>query len=83
MEKNTLDIIQILLARLERISVDSVWAHRASGIRGALLRIHQQMQVGINNSEKRIENLIDEGFYILNKSIEVKGAASPRFSRRR
>lgn len=27
-----------LVAKLERLSADSVWAHRASGVRGALLR---------------------------------------------
>lgn len=27
----------MLLARLERVPADSIWAHRASGLRGALL----------------------------------------------
>ena len=27
-----------LIARLERISVDSIWAHRSSGFRGSLLK---------------------------------------------
>jgi hypothetical protein len=31
-------LIQLILDRLERISADSYWAHRASGVRGALLR---------------------------------------------
>jgi len=30
-------LIRLLLSRLERVSVDSYWAHRASGVRGALL----------------------------------------------
>lgn len=29
---------RFLVAKLERLSADSVWAHRASGLRGALLR---------------------------------------------
>lgn len=29
---------RILVARLERISADSIWARRASGLRGALLK---------------------------------------------
>ncbi len=28
----------LLVARMERLSADSHWAHRASGLRGALLR---------------------------------------------
>ena len=29
---------RFLVARLERLSADSFWAHRASGLRGSLLR---------------------------------------------
>lgn len=29
---------RLLAARLERLSADSLWAHRASGLRGSLLR---------------------------------------------
>ncbi len=32
------DWARFLIAKLERLSADSVWAHRASGLRGALLR---------------------------------------------
>jgi hypothetical protein len=30
---------RFLIAKLERLSADSIWAHRASGLRGALLRM--------------------------------------------
>jgi hypothetical protein len=33
-----LELAHRLANRLERLSADSVWAHRASGIRGSLLR---------------------------------------------
>jgi len=39
-----LQLIRMLTDRLERISADSVWAHRASGVRGALLRALDQLQ---------------------------------------
>ena len=39
-------LIRLLLTRLERISVDSYWAHRASGVRGALTKILGQMEMG-------------------------------------
>jgi hypothetical protein len=29
---------KLLISRLERISADSIWAHRSSGYRGAILR---------------------------------------------
>jgi len=31
-------LARLLVRRLERLSADSAWAHRASGVRGALLR---------------------------------------------
>ncbi|MGC8855210.1 MAG: hypothetical protein ACP5QU_00245 [Anaerolineae bacterium] len=37
-------LIQLILERLERISTDSYWAHRASGIRGALLHSLEEEQ---------------------------------------
>jgi len=33
------DLIEMLVARLERLSADSYWAHQASGVRGSLLRL--------------------------------------------
>ena len=38
-----------LIQRLERISADSVWAHRSSGYRGSLLK-------WITLAERRLEN---------------------------
>ena len=39
-------LILLLLSRLERISVDSYWAHRASGVRGALFRALEMLENG-------------------------------------
>ena len=40
-----------LIARLERISADSVWAHRSSGYRGSLLK-------WIEHTEKCLSNAV-------------------------
>jgi len=63
-------IILMLLPRLERISVDSYWAHRASGVRGALTKILEQMETGeaIDPESIRINLLI--GFEILKEAAE-------------
>jgi len=54
----------MLLARLERISADSIWAHRASGIRGALLKLidsnENEPTENINSKE-----IIKKSFWIL------------------
>lgn len=47
-------LIQLILERLERISADSYWAHRASGVRGALLRSLEEQQ-GQQNPKALIE----------------------------
>jgi hypothetical protein len=39
-------LVRLLLDRLERISVDSHWAHRASGVRGSLLGMLEKMENG-------------------------------------
>ena len=35
-----------LIARLERLSVDSHWAHRAAGMRGGLLNVLGELEAG-------------------------------------
>jgi len=66
------EIIQILLARLERISVDSYWAHRASGIRGALIRITEKMETGQPFKKTELNQHIKSGFAILEFSAKEK-----------
>ena len=63
-------LIRLLLARLERISVDSYWAHRASGVRGALLRVVEMMENGSQDSKPDI--LIAKGFEILKEAAKEK-----------
>ena len=58
-------LIRLLLARLERISADSHWAHRASGVRGALLRALEIIEKGRPFPDERLASLIELGFTIL------------------
>lgn len=56
----------MLVQRLERLSADSVWAHQASGLRGALLRSISQLEAAAPGySLPEIDALIDEGFDLL------------------
>ena len=56
------DLTRLLLERLEHISADSVLAHKASGVRGALIRC-----LGNENSIKpdSLQPLLEQGFSIL------------------
>ena len=56
--------IQRLLDRLERISVDSSWAHQASGVRASLAKLLE----GEDPHPEEIEVLQKLGYKILEKA---------------
>jgi hypothetical protein len=59
-----------LLPRLERISVDSYWAHRATGVRGALTKILEQMETGAAVDPASLRTNLLIGFEILKEAAE-------------
>jgi hypothetical protein len=68
MDEKPFSLLLLLLARLERISVDSYWAHRASGVRGSLIKLAEQMDAGIIIPPKKLSDLMDLGFVILEQA---------------
>ncbi len=72
MDEETLRTIRLLLARLERISADSVTAHRASGVRGALLRVMDQLENGTQVSGAELKRLVDNGYALLRRAAREK-----------
>ncbi|HJQ15190.1 MAG TPA: hypothetical protein VJ830_10630 [Anaerolineales bacterium] len=63
-------LVRLLLVRLERISVDSHWAHRASGVRGALVRVLTQMEGGETIDPVSLQANLVVGFEILKRAAE-------------
>jgi hypothetical protein len=64
-----------LVNRLERVSVDSIWARRSSGHRGALLRwieAYRQSQTGPAaldaTAVERLAELIEAGYGFLERA---------------
>lgn len=58
-----------VLAMLERLSADSIYAHRASGLRGSILR-----QIDAGESIDTLQVLVETGFEILEKAAaELRG----------
>jgi len=55
-----------LVQRLGRLSADSTWAHRASGVRAALDKLLNQ---GSTNAQQ-LEKLIQLGFEVLEKAAQ-------------
>jgi hypothetical protein len=72
MEDEPLRLLRLLLARLERISVDSLWAHRASGVRGALLRMVEQLENGQQVEGPKMKRLVSYGFQVLERAAREK-----------
>jgi hypothetical protein len=67
-----LHTLRLLLSRLERISADSVVAHRASGIRGAMLRAVEKLEKGRPVQSSEVRRLIESGYDLLQKAAEEK-----------
>ncbi len=65
-------LIRLLLERLERVSVDSYWAHRASGIRGGLLRKMEELEKGTPAGQAANDQLISSAFEILTRAAREK-----------
>ena len=69
-------VTSLLLERLERIPADSIWAHQASGVRGSLLRMVQQLEDGQELEDQDMNRLISHGFQILESAAREKTLVS-------
>ena len=72
MDEEHLSTLQFLLARLERISADSVTAHHASGVRGAMLRVIDQLERQEKISENEMKRLIESGYSLLQRAAKER-----------
>jgi hypothetical protein len=63
-----INLLRLLLTRLERVSVDSHWAYRAGGLRGALLRNLEELEEG----KPARNELISSAFTILARAAREK-----------
>lgn len=70
MTEEPLRTLRLLLARLERISADSVTAHRASGIRGGMLRTIDQLEKREQVPAYTVKRLIERGYILLERAAE-------------
>jgi hypothetical protein len=63
-------LLRLLAARLERLSVDSRWARRASGLRGNIIKIIEQIDAGEPVTAQRLKLLTDSAFVILRQAAQ-------------
>jgi hypothetical protein len=62
---DNVQMLQMLLARLERVSVDSYWAHRASGVRGSLLRALERLEANEPLNPAEVQSTVEKAFRVL------------------
>ena len=61
--------IRLLVTRLERLSADSIWSHRASGIRGSLLVCLEELgDHCLRNTSANLDYMLDQGYYVLEQA---------------
>jgi hypothetical protein len=60
-----IELLKLLATRLERLSVDSIWARRASGLRGSVIKAIEAIDLGNNLSDDDLDMLIEKSFFIL------------------
>jgi hypothetical protein len=63
-----IDLLRLLATRLERLSVDSHWARRASGLRGNIIKLIEQADTGEPISAKHLDLLTNTAFDILRQA---------------
>jgi hypothetical protein len=76
-EDKELELVRRLVERLEHLSVDSTYAHRASGLRGSLLRYIERLEGGeqLNSEDQsRLDELTGYGFEIIELAAKEIGA---------
>ena len=65
MKQSDIDILRLLASRLERLSVDSLWARRASGLRGNIIKVLGEIDSGGDIELSRFSPLIERAFEVL------------------
>ena len=67
-DSDRLALLQLLAARLERLSADSLWARRASGARGSVLKALEASDQGQPPPPDQLDRLIDQAFLLLQRA---------------
>ncbi len=60
-----IQLLELLARRLERLNVDSLWARRASGTRGNIIKVLAEIESGQEVDKARLSPLIDRAFEVL------------------
>lgn len=70
MSTKDIELLRMLVKRLERLSVDSIWARRASGLRGNIVKVLEEVDSGQGVTAERLSILIQHTFDILRRAAQ-------------
>jgi hypothetical protein len=70
MNNADIELLRMMAERLERLSVDSIWARRASGLRGNLIKMLEEIDSGQEVEAARLNPLIDRAFEVLHHAAQ-------------
>lgn len=65
MNEYEIQLLKMLARRLERLNVDSLWARRASGTRGNIIKLVAEIEAGTEIDPARLKPLIERAFKVL------------------
>lgn len=69
-ETSHIQLLRLLISRLERLSVDSHWARRANGLRGNIVKVLEEHDSGQEVSMDRVDLLTNAAFDILRRAAQ-------------
>ena len=70
MNISDIELLRLLAERLERLSADSLWARRASGLRGNIIKVLEEFDAGRDVPSERLSPLIQRAFEILKRAAQ-------------
>ncbi len=77
MNNRDAELIKRLIDRLEHLSADSIYAHRASGLRGSLIRyavrLEEDKQIS-HQEQAQLDELMLNGYKLLELAAKEVGA---------
>ena len=65
MDSTDIERLRMIARRLERLNVDSLWARRASGTRGNIIKLVAEIEAGKEIDPARLKPLIKRAFQVL------------------
>jgi hypothetical protein len=72
-------MLRLLAARLERLSADSLWARRASGVRGSVIKAIEAIENERESAAGQHRDLIEKAFSLLEKAArEIPDSGNPK-----